>query len=253
MKIGHHGIDLVKSFEGYGKELPDGRCTAYREMINGKLDVPTIGWGCTKSVAMGQVWTKAEADAALMAELEQHERRVIRLVTVDLNQHEFDALVSFDYNCGGLTTENGTSGVLKAINAGDRAGTVAEMKRWVKFGGRDAKGLIARRAAEVALFLRPVDGVETDYMPQDATPAAKPVKPGTAAWLATAGTSAGAYVAQNGIPVPPAPVTSSVDSIGVWKGLIATLTGLGALPLAILAGAAALAVLHYSLKWINGA
>jgi len=166
--IGPAGLDLVKSFEGYAKELDDGsgRCTAYQERINGKLDRATIGWGCTRGVTMGMVWTKAEAEAALLRELEGHAKRVDRLVTVELNEHERDALISFDYNAGGLTTEAGASGVLKAINSGDREKTVAELKRWTKFGGKEAKGLVARRAAEVALFLKPVEAVASDFMPQ---------------------------------------------------------------------------------------
>lgn len=64
--------------------------------------------------------------------------------------------------------------------------------------------------------------------------------------------SGGAYVAQNGIPPPPAVATSSLDSLGAWKGLVGSITALGALPLSILAGAAALGALHYVPKWIKG-
>ncbi len=176
--IGPAGLDLVKSFEGYSKELNDGsgRCTAYQEKINGKLDRATIGWGCTKGVTMGMVWTREEAEAALLHELEGHAKRVDRLVTVELTDHERDALISFDYNAGGLTTEAGASGVLKAINSGDRTKTVEELKRWTKFGGKESKGLVARRAAEVALFLKPVEAVASDYMPQAPEQAPKTVK-----------------------------------------------------------------------------
>lgn len=169
MNIGPAGLKLVKNYEGYAKELSDGsgRCTAYQEQINGKLDRPTLGYGCTRGITMGMVWTRAEAEAALLVELEQHAKRVDRLVTVELNANERDALISFDYNCGGLTSEQGATGVLKAINAGDRAKTVSEMLRWVKFGGKESKGLTARRAAEVALFLKPMAAVASDYMPQE--------------------------------------------------------------------------------------
>lgn len=166
--IGPAGLQLVKDFEGYAQELKDGSgsCTAYQEKINGKLDIPTIGYGCTKGVTMGMVWTKAQADAALMRELEGHAKRVDRLVTVELNEHERDSLISFDYNCGGLTSEKGATGVLKAINSGDRAKTVDELKRWTKFGGKECAGLVSRRAAEIALFLKPVGSVAPSFMPQ---------------------------------------------------------------------------------------
>lgn len=177
MNIGPAGLKLVKAYEGYARELDDGsgRCTAYQEKINGKLDRPTLGYGCTRNVSMGMVWTREEAEAALLVELEQHAKRVDRLVTVELTSNERDALISFDYNCGGLTSESGATGVLKAINAGDRDKTVSEMRRWIKFGGKDAKGLVARRAAEVALFLKPVEPVKPDFMPQAPEPAGRVV------------------------------------------------------------------------------
>lgn len=169
--IGPAGLEMVKRCEGYGHELQDGSgsCTAYQERINGKLDIPTIGYGCTKGVTMGAVWTREHAEAVLLKELEQHAKRVDRLVTVELNEHERDALISFDFNTGGLTTEAGASGVLKAINSGDRAKTVEQLKRWTKFGGKVCEGLVSRRAEEVALFLRPVGSVPTSYMPQQPT------------------------------------------------------------------------------------
>lgn len=164
MTIGDAGLALIKSFEGYGRKLPDGGCTAYREMINGKLDIPTIGYGCTKGVKMGDVWTAEQAEQALIRELTGHAERVTRLVTITLNANERDALISFDYNCGGLT-----GNTLKAINSGDRQKAAAALRTWNKFGGKVCDGLVRRRAAEVALFLTPVEDVEPNYMPQSAT------------------------------------------------------------------------------------
>lgn len=182
MNISDKGLDLIRSYEGYAKELKDGsgRCTAYQEKINGKLDKPTIGYGCTRGVTMGMVWTREEAESALRREIAIHEKRVSRLVTVDLNENEFSALCSFDFNCGGLTNDYGKpTGVLRAINCGDRAATADELKRWNKFNGKVSDGLVARRAAEIALFLKPAEPIEPDYMPQAPEPEKRPVSTST--------------------------------------------------------------------------
>ena len=167
--INDAALDLIKSFEGYGRQLKDGsgRCTAYQERINGKLDIPTIGWGCTKGVKMGDVWTKEQAEQALKLELAKHAERVQRLVTIELNDNEFGVLTSFDYNTGGLTNDEGKpTNTLKVINKGDRQQIAKALAQWNKFGGKVSKGLVARRSAEVALFLKPVEEVPPSFMPQ---------------------------------------------------------------------------------------
>ena len=58
MKLGQAGEDLIKGFESYLDKLPDGRCKAYI-CPAGKA---TIGWGCTKGVRMGMIWTREQAD-----------------------------------------------------------------------------------------------------------------------------------------------------------------------------------------------
>jgi lysozyme len=190
MNLSERGFEKIKAYEGYHTALPDGSCTAYQENINGKLDIPTIGYGCTKGVTMGMVWTKEQAEAALKEEIAIHEARVRRLVTVDLNQNQFDALVSFDYNTGGLTLAGGVpSGVLKAVNNG--GDVAAELMRWTKFKGAPVKGLVSRRADEVSLYLEPVGDVPADYMPQAPEQAAQPVSKGLLGVLAaTAGSTA---------------------------------------------------------------
>ena len=186
MQLSERGYRKIKAYEGYGKQLPDGRCEAYREKINGKLDIPTIGYGCTKGILMGTVWTLEQAEEALRTEIATHEARVTKLSTVDLNQNEFDALVSFDFNCGGLTDKRGQpTRLLKALNRNDRPGVVTEMKLWNQFGGKPAKALIARRADEAALFLEPVEPAQPNTMPQQVEQAAAPVTPFQAAVVAS--------------------------------------------------------------------
>lgn len=75
------------------------------------------------------------------ADLDKYEARVDDAVKVPLVQHEFDALVSFDFNTGGIYKARLT----KAINRGDKSGD--GFMGWTK-----PKEIIKRRRAEQALF-----------------------------------------------------------------------------------------------------
>jgi lysozyme len=72
------------------------------------------------------------------------------LVTAPLSDGQFAALASFAFNLGGGNLAKST--LLKKLNAGDYAGAAEEFGRWVKSGGQTLPGLVARRAAETALF-----------------------------------------------------------------------------------------------------
>lgn len=147
MKLSQSCIDLVKSFEGYHTALPDGGCEAYLDELAAP-PIWTIGYGCTEGIRSGMRWTKDEAEGALRRELEKHEAVVNRVVTVEIGQSNFDALVSFNYNTGGLPK----STLLKKLNAGDFDGAAREFDKWNKAGGKVYKGLVRRRAAERAMF-----------------------------------------------------------------------------------------------------
>lgn len=185
MKTSSRGVDLVKSFEAYMRPLPNGDCVAYRCVVGrDKAGHPiydgkwTIGWGCTEGITEGTVWTRERAEQGLRIELEKAERIVARHVTVDLNQNQFDALVSFAYNVGeGSAKVPGfsTSTLLKCVNRGDAAGAARAFGMWVNSNGvKNVPGLVARRAREAALFLEPADAADEPLMPQtvDAPPAA---------------------------------------------------------------------------------
>lgn len=139
MQISKAGLDLIKQFEGL--YLKAYRCPA---------GVPTIGYGHTAGVAMGQTITQQQADDYLRRDVRQFERAVARLVTVPLTQGQFDALVSFAFNLGEGALAQST--LLRMLNAGDYAGAAAQFDRWNKAGGRVLPGLVRRRAAERALF-----------------------------------------------------------------------------------------------------
>lgn len=171
MKLSKRGLELIQSFEGYHTALPDGGCRAYLDELPEK-PIWTIGFGCTEGVYEGLTWTRAQADAAFMRELAKHEVEVLKRVTVELNQHEFDALVSFSYNCG---PRNLQLLIANRLNRGDRAGTARALPLYNKAGGNVHKGLVRRRAAEAALFLEPVEASADPVMPQRVDePAAKP-------------------------------------------------------------------------------
>lgn len=139
MQISKAGLDLIKQFEGL--YLKAYRCPA---------GVPTIGYGHTAGVAMGQTITQQQADDYLRRDVRQFERAVARLVTVPLTQGQFDALVSFAFNLGEGALAQST--LLRLLNAGDYAGAAAQFDRWNKAGGRVLPGVVRRRAAERALF-----------------------------------------------------------------------------------------------------
>lgn len=171
MKISQAGMDLICEFEGYHRALPDGSCTTYYCPAN----VLTIGYGCTEGIRVGEVWTRQQAQDRFRVELAKHEKAVDRLATVDLNQNQFDALVSFSYNCGSGAL--GGSTLLRKLNAGDLEGAARAFASWNKGGGKVLPGLVRRRAAEAALFRKPAaPSVEPD-MPQAVdTPSATPEK-----------------------------------------------------------------------------
>ncbi len=139
MRIGNKGIDLIKHFEGC--ELEAYKCPS---------GVWTIGYGHIKGVSEGMTITQEEAEEMLRDEMAEYEGYVNRLVTAELNQNQFDAMVSWVYNLGGGDLSSST--LLKVLNDGDYAGVPAQMMRWNKAGGKVLEGLTRRRQAEADLF-----------------------------------------------------------------------------------------------------
>lgn len=159
MKISKGCINLVKSFEGYHRKLPNGDCTTYYCPAG----VLTIGFGTTTGIKEGDVWTPGQAVDALKRDLEAFAEQVAALVKVEVNQNQFDSLVSFAYNVGASAL--GKSTLLKKINKGDFEGAAAQFKNWTRGGGKVLPGLVRRRAAEAELFVTP-PGPAEPVMPQ---------------------------------------------------------------------------------------
>jgi lysozyme len=90
--------------------------------------------------------TDAEIDQLLAQDLALAEQAITDAVTVPLTQAQFDALVSWVFNCGIGAFERST--LLTCLNSGDYAGVPAQLRRWNKAGGQTVRGLTRRRARE---------------------------------------------------------------------------------------------------------
>jgi lysozyme len=115
----------------------------------------TIGYGHTTSAGPPRIFTgmkitEAEADAILAHDLAHVEADVNRVVKVTVTQSQFDALVSFHFNTGWLTHAN--CSLLKALNKGNYDLAEKDFALYNKSGGKVMRGLVRRRAAEMAMF-----------------------------------------------------------------------------------------------------
>lgn len=125
------------------------RLTAYLPTAN---DVPTIGWGTTKGVKLGMVWTQAQADAAFAADLGRFGVEVADMIgTAPTTQNQYDAMVSLAYNIG-VTAFDGST-VRRQHKAGNYAAAADAFLLWNKQAGKVLNGLTRRRAAERAMYL----------------------------------------------------------------------------------------------------
>ena len=139
MKTSKNGLNLIKKFEGY-------RDRAYYCSSG----VPTIGYGHTRGVKIGDFCTRAQAVKWLKQDIESAERAVNKYMKVyNFNQNEYDALVSFAYNLGGIDQ-------LTAYGTRDRKTIYEKMLLYVKSGGVVNSGLVERRWKERKLFLKKV-------------------------------------------------------------------------------------------------
>lgn len=131
--ISNVGINLIKKYEG---------CVlfAYADPVG----VWTIGYGHTVGVKRGQTITQAQAEAYLKSDLKIYENHVTN-TKLNLNQNQFDALVSFTYNCGA----GSLSMLIKNRNLSQISNALL---LYNKAGGRVLQGLVNRRKSEKELF-----------------------------------------------------------------------------------------------------
>ena len=149
-RVSKNCLSLIEEFEcggNFRNFLNSYKCPA------GKW---TIGMGTTRypngaRVMPGDVITENQVFEFLTYDLAAAESAVAHSVTADINQHQFDALVSFVYNLGMLTFQNST--LLKIINRNpDDPGIETQFCRWRLAGGKPHAGLIRRRSSESWLY-----------------------------------------------------------------------------------------------------
>lgn len=146
-QVSDRGLQLIKTFEGLRLEVYT--CSA------GKL---TVGYGHTKIAPalkeVGLKITKEQADTLFRFDVQEFAGVVDRVTkSINLNQNEFDALVSFTFNFGATKFLGST--LLAKLMAGDKLGAAGEFAKWVHSNGKKEPGLVKRRQAECDLFLSP--------------------------------------------------------------------------------------------------
>jgi len=141
MNINLKGLSIIKEFESL--KLNAYICPA---------GVPTIGYGHTgPEVDIGLTITQRQADDLLAKDLAKFELGVSGLVSVQLNENQFSALVSFAYNCGLANLQQST--LLRYVNARKFEQAADEFLKWNRARKMVLPGLTRRRMAERSLFL----------------------------------------------------------------------------------------------------
>ena len=147
-KIDDAGIKLITKWEGL--KLSPYLCSA---------GVPTIGYGSTyyedgtRVKLTDNSITKERALELFKTTLKKYEQDVDAMTRDDINQNQFNALVSFAYNLGSQVLKGST--LLKKVNKNPLDKTIVrEFRKWVNAGGKKLKGLINRREDEITMYYK---------------------------------------------------------------------------------------------------
>ena len=151
------GLAALKSREGV-------RLKAYLDSVG----VPTIGYGHTKGVKLGQVVTQAQADAFFLEDLASHALPILSCIKLPVADHERDALISIAFNIGVGGFRGST--FLRLLNNGDRKGCATAIMMWKK-----PEEIISRRTAERDQFLTPYSKAAPKARSTDAKPVSAPL------------------------------------------------------------------------------
>lgn len=144
MRTSKKGLQLIKQHEGW-------RATAYKDPV----ELWTIGYGHLikhgEEHLLSVTLTPEQGEELLKSDVAWAEQAVLKYVQVNIDQNQFDALVSFVFNLG---SENfRTSTLLKQINAGATEAEIRyEFSRWNKAKGQVLAGLTTRRQSEADLY-----------------------------------------------------------------------------------------------------
>jgi lysozyme len=143
ISLGISGIALVGLLvaEGY-------RDTAYIPVAG---DVPTIGFGTTQNVRMGDKITVPQALNRALDDVQKFEGAMKRCVKVPLHQYEYDAYLSLTYNIGEGAFCRST--LVRLLNQQRYDEACKQILRWNNFQGRPLRGLTIRREKEYAMCM----------------------------------------------------------------------------------------------------
>jgi len=136
------GIDLIKKFEGFSDK--EYICPA------GK---PTIGYGhvILANEYFQEPMTRRHVEILLKKDLKPREKSLNSFLKVNINQNQFDALISLMYNIGVDNFRKST--LLKFINERLFDKVPDQFRRWRFSNGKVLKGLVNRREEEIKLWL----------------------------------------------------------------------------------------------------
>lgn len=128
------GIVGIMTREGFSP-------VAYPDPVHGTR-VPTIGFGSTEGVKMGDTVTVVQAAQRTLREVGQYERGLKGCANVPLYQHEYDAYVELIHNIGvrNFCTNPRTGGpgvIVRHLNAGDYRGACEAILQYKYAGGVD--------------------------------------------------------------------------------------------------------------------
>lgn len=147
VQISEEGVQLICQFEGF-KEFP------YLD-VGG---VPSIGFGTayydvnTRVTMKDPPISQSEAIDLLETNVNMKCEPITDMLVYPVNQNQFDALCSFAYNIGITALKNST--LLSLLNKGDVSGAADQFLLWSHVNGVTVPGLLNRRVAERALFLK---------------------------------------------------------------------------------------------------
>lgn len=145
-------LEIAVPFVGRWEGL---RLEAYLDIVG----VPTVCYGETKGVRLGDSYTKTECDEMLAREIISYRNRLRPAFTSQTLANRLPiprdvAFTSLAYNVGVSGTSKSTA--VRRLNEGSIAGACTALGWWNKAGGRVVRGLVNRRTEETELCMRGV-------------------------------------------------------------------------------------------------
>jgi lysozyme len=135
-------VPIVASFEGLWTTAKPDRL-AY--------GIPTVCYGETEGVKVGDTYTPAECADMLAQKLPRYAEEIAKCIHVPISDKMRASFISFSYNVG--TAGFCKSTTARLLNKGDKREACDALMSWNRAGGRIVAGLTNRRNAERKLCL----------------------------------------------------------------------------------------------------